>query len=113
MGAFLRSIWLLPLFSMTYHRLVRCSKREYVLPHIIYHSDRIFWHFHMLMLVSSVCMGHTMTWAGWEGQILYVVWEITKYGQNQKDAVACIVYAPIRGFLIASILSEKNEHHIR
>ena len=67
----------------------------------------------MLMLVSSVCMRYTMTWAGWEGQILYVVWEITKYGQNQKDAVACIVYAPIRGFLIASILSEKNEHHIR
>ena len=67
----------------------------------------------MLMLVSSDYIGHTMTWAGWEGQILYAVWEITKYGKNQKDVGQCIVYAHIRGFLIASILSEKNEHHIR
>ena len=67
----------------------------------------------MLMLVSSDCIGDTMTWAGWEGQKLHVVWKITKYGQNQKDVGQCIVCACIRGFLIAAILSEKNEHHIR
>ena len=67
----------------------------------------------MLVLINSDCIGYTMTWAGWEGQKLYVVWEITKYGQNQKDAGQCRYYGCIRGFFIAAILSEKNEHHIR
>ena len=67
----------------------------------------------MLMLVNSDCIGDTMTWAGWKGQKLHVVWEITKYGQNQKDAAQHRYYSCIRGFFIAAILSEKNEHHIR
>ena len=112
LGAFLRSFRKSLLFLLTHCMFVTSCIRKCAQPLVTYHSDRIFQHFHMLGLVNSICIGHSMPLAGCYGCYNWLLHKIAKYGKNQKDAGWWGKHGCMRGFSIAAILSEKNEHHL-